>query len=59
MKIGKNPKELRKAISIALVLILIINLVLFAFRVIHALQFWLIIVVSFIVSLFLPKVGSK
>ncbi len=59
MKIMKITKELRKAISIALILILLINLILFAFRVIHALQFWLIIIVAFIVSLFLPKISSK
>ena len=56
---NNKTNELRKGVAISLILILIINLVLFSFRVIHAFQFWLIIIVVFLISVFLPKIGNK
>ncbi len=53
-------KELKKAVSIALILALIINLVIFAAGRIHAFQFWLIIAVAAVVAFFvLPKLKGE
>ena len=51
----EGGKELKKAISIALVLALVINLVLFAARKIHAMQFWLVIIVAAIFAFLVLK----
>ena len=57
-------ENIKKAAAIAIILALVINLVLFAARKIHALQFWIIIVVAAILAFlvlprFFPKKSSK
>lgn len=50
-------KSLKKAASIALIIALVINLTLFAARVIHALQFWLIVIIAALFAFFvLPRI---
>lgn len=47
--------EIKKAVAIAFLAILMINLVLFASRKIHALQFWLVIIIAAIIAFGLPR----
>jgi len=50
-------EEIKKAVSIAFVVVLLINLVLFAARIIHALQFWLIVIIAAFLAFFvLPRI---
>ncbi|HIH17539.1 MAG TPA: hypothetical protein HA282_04505 [Nanoarchaeota archaeon] len=52
---GKVKNEFKKAISIAVILALVINMILFAARKIHALQFWLVMIAAAIFAFIILK----
>gem|GEM_PF-4152659 len=52
---AKNNKPLKKIVSIITIVVLLANMLLYAFRVFDALTFWIIVAICAIIAFIVPR----